>query len=171
MIYLSIGSNLNSKFGNRLDNITKAVSLLKDKKIKIKKISNFFESPSYPNKKNPKFINIAIEIEYSLSPKKLLKEIFLIERKMERKRNLKNAPRTCDIDIIDFKGKISNNKNLTIPHPKAHLRNFVLYPLKDINSNWKHPITNKRIDILIKKLNFEKRNEITRMKESVIIDS
>ena len=55
MIYLSIGSNLNSKFGNRLDNITKAVSLLKDKKIKIKKISNFFESPSYPNKKNPKF--------------------------------------------------------------------------------------------------------------------
>ena len=90
---------------------------------------------------------------------------------MERKRNLKKAPRTCDIDIIDFKGKISNNKNLTIPHPKAHLRNFVLYPLKDINSNWKHPITNKRIDILIKKLNFEKRNEITRMKESVIIDS
>ena len=89
---------------------------------------------------------------------------------MDRKRNLKNAPRTCDIDIIDFKGQILNNKRLNIPHPKAHLRNFVLYPLNDINSNWKHPITNKKIDFLIKKLNFEKRNEITRMKESVIID-
>ncbi len=171
MIYLSIGSNLNSKFGNRFDNIAKTISLLQSKKIKIIKASNFFESPSYPNKKNPKFINIAIEIEYNLSPEQLLKEIFLIEKKMDRKRNLKNAPRTCDIDIIDFKGKISNNKTLTIPHPKAHLRNFVLYPLKDINSKWKHPITNKRIDLLIKKLNFEKRNEITRMKESVIIDS
>ena len=53
MIYLSIGSNLNSKFGNRFDNVKKAVSLLKNKKIKIKKISNFFETPSYPNKKNP----------------------------------------------------------------------------------------------------------------------
>ena len=171
MIYLSIGSNLNSKFGNRFDNVKKAVSLLKNKKIKIKKISNFFETPSYPNKKNPKFINIIIEIEYNLKPEYLLKEIFIVEKKMDRKRNLKNAPRTCDIDIIDFKGQILNNKRLNIPHPKAHLRNFVLYPLNDINSNWKHPITNKRIDILIKKLNFEKRNEITRMKESVIIDS
>ena len=170
MIYLSIGSNLNSKFGNRFDNITKAINLLRNNKIKIKKISNFFETPSYPNKKNPKFINIIIEIEYSLKPEHLLKEIFMVERKMDRKRNLKNSPRTCDIDIIDFKGQVLNNNRLNIPHPKAHLRNFVLYPLNDINSNWKHPITNEKIDFLIKKLNFEKRNEITRMKESVIID-
>ena len=170
MIYLSIGSNLNSKFGNRFDNITKAINLLRNNKIKIKKISNFFETPSYPNKKNPKFINVIIEIEYNLKPEYLLKEIFMVERKMDRKRNLKNAPRTCDIDIIDFKGLILNNKRLNIPHPKAHLRNFVLYPLNDINSNWKHPIINKKIDFFIKKLNFEKRNEITRMKESVIIN-
>ena len=170
MIILGIGSNLPSSYGNRLKNIDIAISFLKNFEISIIKKSSYFETPSYPNKKNPKFINIIIEIEYSLKPEHLLKEIFMVERKMDRKRNLKNAPRTCDIDIIDFKGQILNNKRLNIPHPKAHLRNFVLYPLKDINSNWKHPITNKRIDILIKKLNFEKRNEITRMKESVIID-
>ena len=107
-------------------------------------------------KDDPKFINIIIEIEYNLKPEYLLKEIFVVERKMDRKRNLKNAPRTCDIDIIDFKGQILNNKRLNIPHPKAHLRNFVLFPLNDINSNWKHPIINKKIDFLIKKLNFEK---------------
>ena len=51
MIHLNIGSNLNSKFGTRFDNISIAVKLLIESKIKIKKISNFYETPSYPNKK------------------------------------------------------------------------------------------------------------------------
>ena len=171
MIFLGIGSNLNSKFGNRFSNIKKTIDFISEEKIKINKISSYYETPSYPNKKNPKFINAVIQIEFESSPNELLKKILLIEKKMHRKRGLKNQPRTCDIDIIDFKGLILNNKRLNIPHPKAHLRNFVLYPLNDINSNWKHPIINKKIDFFIKKLNFEKRNEITRMKESVIIDS
>jgi len=171
MIYLSIGSNLSSKFGDRFNNIDKAVKLLIDRKIEIKKISNYFETPSYPNSKNPKFINIALEIKYDFEAESLLKEILLIEKKLERVRNLKNAPRTCDIDIIDFKGKVYNNKGITLPHPRAHERNFVLFPLRDINPDWKHPISNKKIDFLIKNLNFQKRNEITRMKESVIIEA
>ena len=51
MIHLNIGSNLNSKFGNRFDNITIAIGLLSSAKVKIKKISNFYETPSYPNKR------------------------------------------------------------------------------------------------------------------------
>ena len=154
MIYLSIGSNLNSKFGNRFDNITKAINLLRNNKIKIKKISNFFETPSYPNKKNPKFINIIIEIEYSLKPEHLLKEIFMVERKMDRKRNLKNAPRTCDIDIIDYsqKNMLFTNIDLKIPHPRMHNRSFVLFPLFEIDKNWKHPKNNKKITQLLNNL-------------------
>ena len=53
---------------------------------------------------------------------------------------------------------------------KHMLRNFVLFPLKEISSDWIHPILNKKIEILIKKLNFKLRNEITRLNESVIID-
>ena len=56
MIYLNIGSNLSSAYGDRFNNITYAISLLIKKKIKIMKISDFYETPSYPNKKNPKFI-------------------------------------------------------------------------------------------------------------------
>ena len=52
---------------------------------------------------------------------------------MERIRSIKNAPRTCDIDIIDFKGQIIENSLIKLPHPRAHERNFVLYPLKDVN--------------------------------------
>ena len=87
-----------------------------------------------------------------------------IEKKLHRYRSVKNEPRTCDIDIIDFKGMIIKDKNLTTPHPQCHTRNFVLYPLKEICPNWIHPIFNKKIDILIKKLNISLRNEITTLK-------
>ena len=84
-----------------------------------------------------------------------------IEKKLHRYRGTKNEPRTCDIDIIDFKGMIIKNESLTTPHPKCHTRNFVLLPLKEICPNWIHPIFNKKIDILIKNLNISLRNEIT----------
>ena len=88
---------------------------------------------------------------------------------MHRIRTIKNAPRTCDIDIIDFEGKVINKKNIVLPHPKAHKRNFVLIPLFEIYPDWIHPITNKKIHILIKNLSIKLRNEITRSKESVIL--
>ena len=170
MIFLGIGSNLDSKFGDRYNNIRRTLKLIQEEKIVLKKISKFYETPSYPNKKNPKFINIVIEIEYNLDPEMLLKKIFLIEKKMERKRNTKNEPRTCDIDIIDFKGLIKNQKNVVLPHPKMHKRNFVLFPLKEINPQWIHPKLNKKIDFFINNLSQIARNEITRKKESVILD-
>lgn len=170
MIFLGIGSNLDSKFGDRYNNIRRTLKLIQEEKIVVKKISKFYETPSYPNKKNPKFINIVIEIEYNLDPEMLLKKIFLIEKKMERKRNTKNEPRTCDIDIIDFKGLIKNQKNVVLPHPKMYKRNFVLFPLKEINPQWIHPKLNKKIDFFINNLSQIARNEITRKKESVILD-
>ena len=60
MIHLNIGSNLNSKFGNRFDNITIAIDLLLSAKVKIKKISNFYKTPSYPNKKFPDYLNVGV---------------------------------------------------------------------------------------------------------------
>ena len=170
MIYLSIGSNLNSIFGDRFQNIKKAIEFLKFEKIKINKISSFYETPSYPNKNYPKFINIAILVESDIKPKKLLNKILLIEKKMQRIRTLKNEPRTCDIDIIDFGGLSIYSEELKLPHPKLHERNFVLYPLIEIAPSWVHPLNNKKIDNLIKNLSHNSRNEITRLKESDILD-
>ena len=85
-------------------------------------------------------------------------------------RGKKNEPRTCDIDLIDYDRKVILSKNLSIPHPKAHLRNFVLFPLKEISPMWIHPILNKKIDFLIKKITLKLRNEITRIKEHVTIN-
>ena len=171
MIHLNIGSNLHSKFGNRFKNISIAINLLTDSQIDIIKISNFYETPSYPNKKLPYFINIGVLANYKDDEISLINKINLIENKIGRIRSKKNDPRVCDIDIIDFKRKVILKKNLQIPHPKCHLRNFVLYPIKEIDQKWTHPILRKNVKYLINNLDQKSRIEITRLNKNVIIKS
>ena len=169
MIHLNIGSNLSSKYGTKFQNISIAVNLLINIKLKIRKISNFYETPSYPNKKSPRFANIGILADQYFDHKKLIKEISLIEKKIGRVKSKKNDPRVCDIDIIDFNGLVLENKLLKLPHPRSHIRNFVLYPIKEIDPNWIHPIFKKNVDFLINELSQKSRIEITRLGKSVII--
>ena len=171
MIHLNIGSNLNSKFGNRFDNISLAINLLINSKLKINKISDFFETPSYPNKKLPFFINVGLLVNYEYDETSLMSDIKLIEKKIGRIESKKNYPRVCDIDIIDFKGLIIEKKNLKIPHEKSHLRNFVLYPILQIDSKWVHPVIKKNVKFLINNLDQKSRIEITRLNKNVIINT
>jgi len=171
MIHLNIGSNLESKFGDRYDNITLAVNLLINAKLKINRVSNFYETPSYPNKKFPSFLNVGISANYENDEIKLIKEINLIEKKIGRIRSKKNDPRVCDIDIIDFNGLIINKDDLKIPHKKCHLRNFVLYPILQIDAEWVHPKIQKNVKFLINNLDQKSRIEITRLNKNVIIKS
>ena len=67
MIHLNIGSNLSSVHGSRFDNISIAIQLLIEAKIQIEKISNFYETPSYPNQKQPKFLNVGILANQNLN--------------------------------------------------------------------------------------------------------
>ena len=169
MIHLNIGSNLNSKFGTRFDNITIAIDLLLSAKVKIKKISNFYETPSYPNQKLPKYLNIGILVNKNLNLLRLFKDINLIQKKIGRNKTKKNDPRVIDIDIIDFNGLIKDSKDLVLPHPRAHLRNFVLYPILEIDPKWSHPILKKNAQFLINNLSQKSRIEITRLNKNVKI--
>ena len=96
--------------------------------------------------------------------------LFNIEKKLERKRIVKNEPRTCDIDILDYKGKIINfnykDSTFKIPHEKLVYRNFVLYPLREIEPNWKHPRTKETIDVLINKLSEVDKKSISKVSNS-----
>ena len=170
MIYLNIGSNLPLEDGGRETNILKAISYLKKLNLNSIKISSFYETPSYPNNSDPKFINLCVKFESNLKAIELLNEIKKIEKKLGRIRIKKNEPRTCDIDIIDFNGKIVKNDELEIPHPRLHLRNFVIYPLKEIEPNWFHPIFNKNIDSFFQELDKNSHNEITRLGKSDILN-
>ena len=169
MIHLNIGSNLNSKHGSRFDNISIAINLLINSKIKILKISNFYETPSYPNQSFPKFLNVGIIAHYNNSYLDLLNETKKIEKKLGRIKAVKNNPRIIDIDIIDFNSKIKNTEQLILPHPKCHIRNFVLYPILEIDPNWSHPIFKKNAQFLINKLSQKFRIEITRLNKNVNI--
>jgi len=143
-IYLGIGSNL----GNKRSNIEKAKIKLIEFGIKILKSSSYYESFSWPNKKNPKFLNIILEISTSLKSSELLKKCKEIEFLLGRKKSAKNSPRVCDIDIIDYKNN-QLKKKIILPHPRMHLRNFVLLPLFELNKDWRHPVTKNHIKTLI----------------------
>ena len=144
IIYLSIGSNL----GNRKKNIEKTKFKLYSKGINIIKSSNYYETLSWPNPNNPKFYNIILKVSSDLKILELLKICKQIESSLGRKKAPKNSPRTCDIDIIDYNQKITVN-GINVPHPRMHLRNFVLIPLFEIEKNWRYPNSKRYIKDLI----------------------
>ena len=144
IIYLSVGSNL----GNRKKNIEKTKFELYSKGINIIKFSNYYETLSWPNPKNPKFYNIVLKVSSDLKMLELLKLCKQIEISLGRKKTPKNSPRTCDIDIIDYNQKVNANR-INVPHPRMHLRNFVLIPLFEIEKNWRYPNSKRYIKDLI----------------------
>lgn len=159
IVYLSIGSNL----GNKLYNIEAAKFKLQTYKIEIIKCSSNYESLSWPNPKNPSFINIVLMIKTFLSSFKLEQICKTIENDLGRKRFKKNDPRTCDIDIIDYDKKILRYKkgqNLILPHPRMDKRNFVLLPLFEISKTWIHPQKKTNIKKLINLLTIENLKSI-----------
>ena len=150
--YLAIGSNL----GDRLTNIEEAKRYLMLNNIHIENSSSYYETPSWPNRNFPKFLNIVIKVNTDLPIVNLFKIIKAIEKKSGRKKNLKNYPRICDIDIIDFNGFCLStsykDNEITIPHKNMHNRSFVLLPLYEIDKNWIHPKYKKNIVNLLHKL-------------------
>ena len=152
LVYLGIGSNL----GNKKINIEKTKFEIEKNGIKIESCSSFYETDSWPNNKFPKYFNIVLRAKTFFKPQDLLKKIKEIEILVGRKISLKNYPRICDIDIIDYDQKSlkinNNNQKLIIPHPKLHERNFVLLPLYEIAKNWTHPKKNKKISKLLRDL-------------------
>ena len=91
MIFIGIGSNLSSKFGNKIKNIELAISLLKQEGINILKKSSFYETYSQPNIQDPKFVNIVISVSTKLQPTELMELLLNIEKKLGRKRGKKQS--------------------------------------------------------------------------------
>ena len=169
MIYLGLGSNLTSSFGDRFKNINLALELLISGGIELIKKSSFYESNAYPNKSDPKFINLVVSVKTEFSLEDLMKVLLHVESKLERRRLKKNEPRTCDIDILDYNNEVSNfrtnNFEISVPHKNLIYRNFVLYPLAEISPKWKHPISKQLVTDLIEKLSEEEKKSILKIEK------
>ncbi len=144
-IYLSIGTNK----GNRYSFIKEALRLIRKDIGKVILMSKIYETKSWGFQSDD-FLNICIMIKSELLPIELLNKLKNIEDRIGRIRNsTKILAREIDIDILFYSDKVVDYKDLIIPHPRLHLRNFVLYPLNDIASDFIHPILLKPINELL----------------------
>jgi 2-amino-4-hydroxy-6-hydroxymethyldihydropteridine diphosphokinase len=128
--YIGIGSNL----GRRRRNIDLAIGRIEDNPdIVLKRVSAIYETdPVRPSIAQGKFLNGVLEIETSLPPKALLKELNVIEEALGRERAVKNGPRTIDLDILYYGDEIVSDDELVIPHPRINEREFVLRGLREL---------------------------------------
>ena len=154
---IAIGSNIDSPEGfNPIKNCNKAINELSKFNINIIQKSSWYLSEPIPKSSQPKFYNSIILCDANYDAQKVLKIIQIVEKKFGRIRVFKNMPRCIDIDIISFNRIVKNSLLLTIPHPRMHLRKFVLLPLFEIVSNWSHPLLKKNIKYFLKKVRFQR---------------
>ncbi|MBC8398442.1 MAG: 2-amino-4-hydroxy-6-hydroxymethyldihydropteridine diphosphokinase [Flavobacteriales bacterium] len=140
-VYFSIGSNK----GNRSQLINEAIDKIDISIGKVEQKSSIYETQSWGFKSN-NFFNVCLLIESSLSVESIFNKILKIEKDMGRlKSGNKYSDRCIDIDILFVEDIIVNSKNLIIPHPRLHLRKFVLTPMLDLAPDLIHPILNKSI--------------------------
>jgi 2-amino-4-hydroxy-6-hydroxymethyldihydropteridine diphosphokinase len=132
---LHLGSNV----GDRYSHLAKARELLAELGTLVQ-VSSIYETEPWGNKDQPWFLNQAVELLTDLAPDALLHSINEIELLVGRERKEKWGPRALDIDIIFFGDLCVKSETLTVPHPSAHERAFVLIPLLDICPERIHPM-------------------------------
>ena len=151
--YIGIGSNV----GDRDEYIEQAIFLLsKTPGLKVIKKSSNYETEPEGNTDQPKFINLAVQIQTTLDPYKLLSVLHDTEDALGRERDVEWGPRTIDMDLLLYDDLIISDDKLQIPHPLLHERLFVLKPLSEIAPNAVHPALEKTIAEIYE----ERKNDI-----------
>lgn len=145
--FLCLGGNM----GNRAFTLKQVVEKINTEIGRVISQSNFYETEAWGVENQEKYLNQCICVETVLSSHDLLKKTLKIELDFGRQRNNKETyePRTIDIDILFYNVDVIQTKNLIIPHPRLHLRNFVLIPLNEIAPNFSHPTFHKTIKALL----------------------
>jgi 2-amino-4-hydroxy-6-hydroxymethyldihydropteridine diphosphokinase len=148
-IFLGIGANLTPDgFDTPMDGCLAAINSLTEDDIRIVAISPWYKSAPVPISDQPWYHNAVTEIDTSHSPEVLIGILHDREARFGRVRKERNAARVLDIDIVDFNGMVLDG-NLVLPHPRMHLRAFVLRPLRDLAPDWIHPISGASLVALL----------------------
>jgi 2-amino-4-hydroxy-6-hydroxymethyldihydropteridine diphosphokinase len=138
--FIGLGSNLgnerNGIFESPKQQLLNAIQSIDNQTtIHLISTSYFYQTEAIGPGDQPDYINAAIKIKTSLSANQLLLALQNIENQQGRVRKERWGARTLDLDILIFDQLIENSKQLTLPHPRAHERAFVLAPLKDLDAN------------------------------------
>lgn len=139
--HLLLGSNQ----GNSLHNLYQSVQLLELYVGRVIRLSSIYRTAPWGEYDQADFLNQAVSIESSLSPREVLTTCQMIEKELGKNKVTQYGPRTIDIDILMAGEMVINESDLIVPHAKMCERNFVLIPLSQIEGDVIHPVENKSI--------------------------
>ena len=158
--YVGMGSNL----GDRAGYLLLAVRGMLDAGLDVTRLSSVYETAPVDNVDQPPFLNLVAELHGPTlpAPEQTLARLLRIEYALGRTRTKPNAPRTIDLDLLLFKDERASTEFLTLPHPRLHLRRFVLVPLNELVPNLVHPALSKPVHELLEKT--PDKSEVVRWK-------
>ena len=162
MILVALGANLNSPAGPPAATIAAALDALAQDGVEIEAVSAFFATPAWPDPSDPRYVNAVARVGSAHMPAALMRILHKIETAYGRTRGEKNAPRTLDLDLIDYHGRVGEGPP-ALPHPRMAQRAFVLIPLRDVAPDWRHPVTRLSVAELIVALPEESRAAVVRL--------
>lgn len=138
IVYLSLGSNV----GDRETNLHAAIAALTPAGVCVDRVSSIYETEPVDYQDQPWFLNCVVEAETDMEPRALLQALRAIESQMGSKKEFAKGPRKIDLDILLYGSETIDAPELQVPHPRLHLRRFVLTPLAEIAPSLKHPTWN-----------------------------
>ena len=142
-VVLALGGDLAGDYPSLEALLEAALSSLPRAGLRILRRSGWWRSAAWPDPSQPAYLNGVAIVETTLSPQGVLAQILALEAAFGRKRGAANAPRTLDIDLIAYGRQVIDAPDLTLPHPRAAERRFVMGPLAEIAPDWVHPTLGK----------------------------
>jgi 2-amino-4-hydroxy-6-hydroxymethyldihydropteridine diphosphokinase len=136
---VALGSNLESRFGDRRANLLEAVRRVGELG-EVRSVSSFYETEPVGFVAQPQFLNGALVLETALEPLALMRGLLAVEQAMGRVRVVAKGPRVIDLDLLLYGDVVMNTEELTLPHPEMQERRFVLEPLAEIAPGMVHPV-------------------------------
>lgn len=149
--FIALGSNI----GDRRDYLQQALDLIRQiPATQVTQVSSVYRNPAMTldGSVGPEFLNAVGIINTSLTPSELLIHLQAIENRLGRQRHGRWAPRTIDLDLLSYGSRKEEARQLQLPHPGLAERPFVLYPLREVAPQWRHPISGLTVQALVERL-------------------
>jgi len=156
--YVGLGSNL----GDRAGNLLLGIRGMLEAGLEVVRLSGIYETEPVENFQQPPFLNMVAELRGNTlpPPEQVMARLLRVEYALGRTREVALSPRTIDLDLLLYRDEIRATKFLTLPHPRLHLRCFVLVPLAEMTPRLVHPKLEKTIAELLEQV--EDTSEVRR---------